>query len=451
MRAMRNGEDVHAARRVELLMPVARLCAEEGVAVRVGDFDGGTGLPVRALLCSAADGSWDASVTVVRANRLLAQHRRDGHEFSRDPQQGYDLDSPGDIVYEVQVTEDDDGAGGHGPRPLVLFRLAAGAQAAADELTLWARRGSLFHTTPPVPDAAKELLRERRCFAHRQAAAAAPSVRVLDVPAEAAKDVAAIDHASLCWHFPRERGGRYQRTAVVALKSYGGRRPHLRDRWLTVRADAEGLVVTMEELIGVNQRHRWSSTPWLWDRRRAATSRLTRWQVRQPGAAVPAIDALRRGAVPEALELAGVGVDDQLARLLAGEPTRGFRAEVAQTWVSNLYAGLAESAPWRFAEAYRAWRGERLAFGLPVTGPVILFGLGGMGQQRKPKVALDVSDGVPILRLIFTGGNAVLPKALWTLPADLAAHLRGWQPYAAPRGAGARGAGVRGNAAAKVS
>ncbi|MBV1856166.1 hypothetical protein [Catellatospora tritici] len=426
---MPNLEDVHAARRAELLAPVARLCTEAGVAVSVGEFTGQRGATVRALLSSADEGCWSAVVTVVRAHRIPAEHQWGGHSWTRSPESGYDLDSAGELVYEVQVHEDDDGSGGHGTRPLVLYRLHGTAQAAADELILWDRRTGLFTTRTPVPDAARELRRQRRCFEHREAAAAAPRVTVDGtLPAQAATAVAALDPAALCWHFPREQSGRFQRNAVVALASYGNARPHLRGSWLTVRTADDCLVVSMADLIGANQRHRWDATPWLWHGRHAGTPAADRWQVRAADLVQPAFEALRRGEVPQALAMSGVRVDDQLSSLLAGRPSRAFRAELTDTWVHGLYQGLGDSAPWRLGHAYRVWRDGRTALGLPVREPVVLFGLGGLGQQRKPKVALDLVGDEPRLRLVFSGSNAVLPRALWTVPADLAARLHGWTP-----------------------
>ncbi len=105
-----------------------------------------------------------------------------------------------------------------------------------------------------------------------------------------------------------------------------------------------------------------------------------------------------------------------------------FRAELTHKWVTSLHAGLADVAPWRLAAAYRTWRQGRDALGLRTTGPVTLLGLGGMRQSRKPKAALDLTPAGPVLRLRFTGGNAVLPRSLWTIPPDLEAALRGWPP-----------------------
>jgi hypothetical protein len=135
----------------------------------------------------------------------------------------------------------------------------------------------------------------------------------------------------------------------------------------------------------------------------------------------------------EALARCGVQADPQIARLLAGEPTRLYRAGLTATWVATLYAGLAEAAPWRLAAAHRRWREGRQALGLAARRPIPLFGLGGMTQARKPKVALDATADGPLLRLYYTGGSAVLPRSLWTLPADLVPHFHGW-PVPPPSG-----------------
>jgi hypothetical protein len=56
---------------------------------------------------------------------------------------------------------------------------------------------------------------------------------------------------------------------------------------------------------------------------------------------------------------------------------------------------------------------------------VPLFGLTGLNQQRRPMLALDLRGGVPELRMVWTGSNARLPRALWERPADLDAALAG--------------------------
>jgi hypothetical protein len=123
--AMLEGVDRHAPRRAELLAPVRELCARAKVTAEAGEFRPRWGPTVLALRCSAEDGSWDAAITVVRARPAPAPPPGVPAQRYTRPPAGYDLDHPGEIVYEVQVTEDDGGTGGHGPRPLVMFELAA--------------------------------------------------------------------------------------------------------------------------------------------------------------------------------------------------------------------------------------------------------------------------------------------------------------------------------------
>jgi hypothetical protein len=101
-----------------------------------------------------------------------------------------------------------------------------------------------------------------------------------------------------------------------------------------------------------------------------------------------------------------------LQKRLTIEPTRNNRAELTETWVANLYAGLTESAPWWFAGANAAWLAERDGRPKPAT----MFGLKGLGQARKPKVALDRTQSGLVLRLEFSGGNLILPRASGPYP-----------------------------------
>jgi hypothetical protein len=398
-----------------LLEPVARMCERAGVPVAQDRFDWPGGAPIVALACTADDGSWDAILTVVRAQTIPLEHQAYNGRWRRDPRTGYDLTSDGDLVFELQIHEDDDGGSGHGPRPLVVFKLLEDAETAADALIQWWRRSALFHVRPPIQDQRAEKRRAARTAEHRRTASASPRVHFDDISSSVAADVAAIDTAAVALHFPRERSGRFLRSAVVALAPLNGAPPHMRGRWLTVRAKADELYVGVEDLIGGNQAHRWNLTPWMWDRRHVGSPPRDRWQLDNATQARPYLDALASGRVREALNFAGVAVDDQLAKLLRGEPTRNYRAELTATWVANLYAGLTESAPWRFSEAYAAWLAERGGRPKPAT----MFGLKGLGQARKPKVALDRTQSGLVLLLDFSGGNLILPRALWTVPADL--------------------------------
>ncbi|MEV6968212.1 hypothetical protein AB0M47_24190 [Hamadaea sp. NPDC051192] len=406
--------EAQAAQRRALLAPVARLCLEAGVPVRMGRLERPGEASVVALTCAAPDGTWDAALTVVRARPVPDQYHDWNGRWGRDAREGYDLGSPGTLVFELQITEEDDGAG-PAPRPVVVFELLDGERAAADALILWWRRPALFHTTPPGPHA-KAARRRERAQADRLKTRQAPPVRLMALP-EAAEPIAArLDARALCANFPRAHDGRFHRSAVVALTPVGGTPSHRRGPWLTARRVGDGLTVSVDELIGGNQEHRWDLTPWLWNRSYARTSRRNRWQVSQPERVRPVVEALRAGDLRRALQMTGVTADEQVTRLLAGTPTRTFRAEYAERWVNRLYEQLADSAPWRFANAYEAWQAE--ADRSRTDRPVTLFGLKGLNQARKPKIALTMSGDQPMLCLVFTAGNLVLPRALWTLPAD---------------------------------
>jgi len=416
MAAMSRESETHAEQRRRLLDPVAEICERSSVPAAQGWFSPrGHPASIAALVCAAADGSWDAMLTVVRARPVPDEHLVYNKPWSRDPRTGYDLTSHGRLLYELQIHEDDDGAGGHGPRPLVVFELFEQAQAVADALIEWWRRPAQFRVPTPVPDQRARQRRAARITQHRRSASASPRVHVAAAASAAATSVAAIDQAALALHFPRDRSGGFLRSAVVALASLDDAPAHLRSRWVAVRAKGDELHVGIEDLIGGNQVYRWNLTRWMWDHRHVSTPPRDRWQLEEAAQAQPYLDALTAGRLTVALNLAGVAVDERLAKLLRGEPTRNYRAELTEMWVANLYEGLIESAPWRFAAAYAAWLVER--GGHPKPAP--MFGLKGLNQARKPKVMLDRTPSGMILRLEFSGGNLILPNALWTIPADL--------------------------------
>src|SRR5262245_53670357 len=143
--------DAHAEQRHRLLDPVAEICRLACVPVARGWFSPhGYSAPIAALLCPPDDGSWDATLTVVRAHRVAVEHQAYNKPWSRDPRNGYDLTSAGKVLYELQIHEDDDGAGGHGPRPLVVFELLEQARAVADALIEWWQRPARFRARPAL-------------------------------------------------------------------------------------------------------------------------------------------------------------------------------------------------------------------------------------------------------------------------------------------------------------
>ena len=208
--------EAHAEQRRRLLDPVAQICEQSSVSVARGWFSPrGRPASIAALVCAADDSSWDAMLTVVRAQRLPAEHQIYNKPWSRDPHTGYDLASSGKVLYELQIHEDDDGGTGHGPRPLVVFELYEQAEAAAEALIQWWRRPAQFRTRPPVPNPRARQRRAARIAKHRRSASASP--RVQFAASVVAGDVATVDQAALSVHFPRDRSGSFLRSAMVAL------------------------------------------------------------------------------------------------------------------------------------------------------------------------------------------------------------------------------------------
>jgi hypothetical protein len=444
-RPVSNVSDPDLTRRRDLLGGVASRLRAAGIAVEYAPIEsyfniyGGPPDGVTGLICRHPSTSV-AQVTVLRVRRLLAEGAggfgRDGRTWQRDVDLDYRLDSDGDLCFEVTILEDPDAGLGHSRQTSAQRVVTADEQGAVDAVLLWnGYLGNFRCARPTPPQKRREQTRLRREIAARDAAAQAANVRFdappagWPVPGRPASgreppiaDPAAVDAATLCWHFPRERTGRYARRAVVALAGYGGD-PARRAPWLAVRAEGSSLVVGVEHLIGANQAHRWDSSPWLWSAAHADADALNRWQVPDAAHARAYTELLDAHELAEALSMASVEVDDDLARLLDGYPTRYRRARYTDAWVGRLYAELRVSAPWRFAAAYQIWQRERRALRRPADAPVVLFGLTGLNQASKPAVALGQRHGVPRLEMVWTASNARLPRALWERPPDLEAAL----------------------------
>src|SRR5262249_28172189 len=111
-RLMSSESESQAEQRRALLDPVAQICERASVPVTRGRFNPsgprGGGPSVVGLVCAAYDGSWDAMLTVVRAQRVPVEQQVDDRPWRRDPRTGYDLTSDGNLLYELQIHEDDD-------------------------------------------------------------------------------------------------------------------------------------------------------------------------------------------------------------------------------------------------------------------------------------------------------------------------------------------------------
>ncbi len=423
-----------AARLGAMGIPASMATLERYSSAYSGPPEGVTGLVCRHPASTAA-----AQVTVMRARRRRpsgALPGPDGHDWTRDLDLDYRVDADGDLYFEVTVLEDPDGGLRHGRQTSAQRFLTGDEQSVVDAILLWYGHRAILRSTPPPAPAARTVLRRSRAdTATRNASAAQPDVRVAvtftAVPVAQrralASDVAAVDPRTLCWFFPRRRGGRYAQRVAVALAGYGADLAR-RESWLVVRAVDDTLILDTEQLIGANQTYRWDAVRWQWHRDYRDAPSAERWQVDDPDEIRSCVELLDGHAVAEALAGASVAVDDDIAALLDGYPTRYLRARYTDVWVRTLYRELVTSAPWRFGWAYQVWRRERTQLGRPSNRPVVLCGLTGLNQLKRPTLALVERDGRPRLEMLWTASNARLPRALWQRPADLEAALRGLTP-----------------------
>jgi hypothetical protein len=416
--------DRHRDQRQRLLAGVVGRLRRLSIPVSFGlltpyyDFYGQIPDGLTGLIVDEPAGPGSMQVTVVAAHRTGGSST-DPHLWARDVDLEYDL--VGDVYFEV-TTLDEPGDSGAVWAPRQLVGTEEGV---VDAIRLWHSYRDTLRATPPPPDPRRPA-RRAKLLAARTDAARAGRVRIeVDesmVPAVQrpvlAGDLTDLDHAQVCFHFPRDRNGRYSRSAVVALTGYGivlGRR----GPWLSVRNDGGELVARVEALIDVNQDHRWDRLPWLWRVSGQDATPGQRWQAPSAEQVRPITDLLDRNAIADALTLSGVEVDSDLAALLDGFPISYSYARYTETWVRSLYDQLAGCAPWRFADAFRTWQDERRAAGRAPQHEVALFGLKGLNQQARPMVALSAPGGTSRLTMIWSASNARLPRALWELPADL--------------------------------
>ncbi|MEV8516795.1 hypothetical protein [Dactylosporangium sp. NPDC051484] len=430
--------DRHRSLREQLLAGISARLREVGIEavfdtlVPYYDLYGSAPGGLTGLVVHEPTGAGRMQVTAVAARRTVPPGEgglsADRHTWVRDVDLEYDL--AGDVVFEVTTLEGPGDGPGDPPAvwaPRLLIRVE---EAVVDAIRLWHGYRDTLRSTPPAADADRRRAVLARQVGARHSAAAAARVRLAvddsAVPPHQrpvlAAHLAELDHAQLCFHFPRDRSGRYVGNAVVALAGYEAGLSK-RGPWLAVRADGDELAVSVEALIGANQDHRWDRLPWLWSTAHRDAVAARRWQVPDAEHARPVVALLDRHALADALTLCGVDVDAELAALLAGYPISYRHAQYTDTWVKTLYEQLRDCAPWRLAAAYRVWQDERRSARRPAGEPIALFGLKGLNQQAKPMVAVETRDGVCRLRMIWSGSNARLTRALWECPADLNAEL----------------------------
>ncbi|GFJ76238.1 hypothetical protein [Phytohabitans houttuyneae] len=292
-----NTPDPHRERRRAMLAGVAGRLREVGIGTAFGplesyrDFYGTLPAGTAGLVCEQPPTTARLQVTAILVRRTLPPGEGglspDRRSWVRDADVSYDLDGYGEPAFEVTILEDPDDGLGHSRDTSAQRTVTADEQAVVDAARLWYGYRHTLRATPPKADPRRERTRLRREVEKRDAAAAAPDLRTEVageiVPARdaLAADLDRVEAGLLCWHFPRERSGRYARRAVVALARYGPD-PGKRGPWLTARVRDGALALGVEPLIGVNQDHRWDTTPWLWSAAGRDATPADRWQVASP-------------------------------------------------------------------------------------------------------------------------------------------------------------------------
>ncbi len=435
--------DAYRVRRQQLLSGVSARLREVGIDAAFGELRGYYDLygavpeGLTGLIVRQPGDPGQMQVTVVGAHRTAPPGEgglsADRRLWVRDVDIRYELDGDDEVVFEVSTLEGTGDGPGNPPAIWAPRQLTRDGEAAVDAIRLWYGYRDSWRTTPPTARPDRRRAARMREVAARRAAAEAARIRLtVDTSAVPAphrprltEDLARLDPAQLCFHFPRDRQGRYVKSAVVALSAYHDAPLTKRGPWLAVVVDGDTLVVGVLPLIGANQDHRWDASPWLWRTGHGDATVEERWQVPDAERARPAVDLLDRNAVADALTLCGVDVAPDIAALLAGYPISYQHARYTDTWVGRLYEQLPTCAPWRLAHAYRVCEAQRQAGRRRPAAPepIPLFGLKGLNQQAKPMLAIGTRDGVPRLTMVWTASNARVPRTLWERPADLTAAL----------------------------
>lgn len=211
--------------------------------------------------------------------------------------------------------------------------------------------------------------------------AAAPSLALADAATNLlAADLEHLSSRLLGLNVPRDDRGRLALGACVLLMSYesgaplGGKRA-----WLTAltparRRDPQSLRISLQPLAADPYAQRWDDARWLWDTRAATTPEGVRWGVE--GLDLALLDGEERmeriralskrcasdsspadqvalcillqdeGRLDEALALFGIGLGDDVMRLVRGLPISGYLGTSLQSWIAFVRRQLRGSAPW---------------------------------------------------------------------------------------------------------
>lgn len=227
------------------------------------------------------------------------------------------------------------------------------------------------------------------------------------------RDLEHLSRGRLVWNFPRDRRGRLQPRALVALASYGSpENPQSRQLWLCAEGptgirEPQEIRLRLRWEHGDNQDHRWDGARWLWDARSQQPELATRWCIDDRSRADRSTALMEAGRFREGLDLYGVRLSPEVESVVEGRvPWYELRA-LAGRWQTALCEQLAPVAPWLLASA--ATIGRR---------PLRVFGLGGQSIARKPGLYLAATSDGPRLEIHWSASNARLPLVAWRRPID---------------------------------
>lgn len=258
---------------------------------------------------------------------------------------------------------------------------------------------------------ATEIVHPKPAAPRREAPAVAVSVTWDDNDGRLAAVTSVLDMKRLAAAAPRTRRGTLDRKGVMLLAPLSDGGDSRRADWIIARyAGPETLVITVDDVIAANRWHRLDLAPWLW-RRDDTVPR--EWMVGTDPKRDEQIRLIEQGAIPTALELAGVELDTETRRLLSGRRLSWWSDRVADSWPVAAVDAFARCAPWLLAgpahehvvERCRRGDGARLVL-LP-------------HQMQQSKLGISLVPGrKPRLEVRSTASNRVLPLALWQRPPE---------------------------------
>lgn len=257
-----------------------------------------------------------------------------------------------------------------------------------------------------------EIVHPRPAASRRVAPAAAVSVTWDDSDDRLAVVTSELDVDRLGAAAPRTPRGTLDRKATMLLAPLGAGSDSRRTDWIVARCTDPGtLAITVDDVIAANHWHRLDLAPWLW-RRTVAVPRP--WRTETDPQRVEQTRLIEHGAIPAALDLAGVELDRETRRLLSGRRLSWWSDPVADSWPVAAVNAFGRCLPWLVAGPAHQYVVERCRRG---DGARVVL-LPHQPQQSKLGISL-VPGPTPRLEVRSTASNRVLPLVLWQrLPED---------------------------------